>query len=425
MTFSTARIELPKNKMLRIMGPANVCVEQGKVRILGIEFGERSRFIIHRFRSYVIRAVEPSIISVVLGTGGVIEEPGEGEEVIDVWESIAEKIVSTGNFVAMVVGPVDSGKTSFSTLLANVSLDKGLRVGIVDADVGQGDLAPPGFVAAKILDRKVLWLRELRGDRAKFVGFITPSIPQAGSRLLTAISQLVEELRSDGCRAIVVNTDGWVHGLQAIEMKLDIALAIGATHVVVLDEDVCTRFKESLGGRVEVVCAPRPKVVRERNRVDRRMLRRHHYMSFFHNAKKRCVDLSNIIVVGSCLLSGKPVEVQVPYTRARIYRVVDHDDCIVVYASTDLPPDVLAKLRESLGKEVVVVTPSSVKGLLAAVLDRNLKVVAPALIESLDLSSNKICMLTEYEGEVGGIVVGRIKLSENWDEITKLPRCPI
>ncbi len=416
-------------KLLRIMGPANVVVESGKVRILGAEYGPGSRILIHRFRSYVIKAVERSVISVRMGEGGALEEPAPGEEVIDEWEKIAEEVASSGNFVAMVTGPVDSGKTSLATMIANVALRKGLKTAIVDVDVGQGDLAPPGFIAVKYLEHPVTWLRLLKGDSYRFVGGITPALNPYYTRLMLGAVDLVREARERGCQAIVVNTGGWVSGINAIEMKVELAQAIKATHVVVLDDILCKKIASAIGGAIKVICAPRPRVVRERNRADRRMLRRHQYMRFFQDAKRRCFKLSEIAVLGSCALSGRklcpedlPEEISQVASRYSIY---EHDDLVVVWSKRDVPNDIINKLRSSLGKEVFVSTPSSVKGLICALMNRDLRVVAPGIIDSMDLEMGEVCVYTEYNGEIGGIVIGRVKLTETWDEIARLPRCPV
>ena len=45
-----------------------------------------------------------------------------------------------------VLGGVDSGKTTFTTRLAQAGLDAGLQVAVVDADLGQSTYGPPGRV---------------------------------------------------------------------------------------------------------------------------------------------------------------------------------------------------------------------------------------------------------------------------------------
>ncbi len=431
LPLSSARVSMDPGKLLRIMGPASVVVDSGRVRVLGAEYGPGSRIVIHRLRSYVIKAVERSVLSITMGSGASIEEPAPGEEVVDEWERVANEIVSSGRFVAMVTGPVDSGKTSLSTMIANLALSRGLRTAVVDLDVGQGDLAPPTFIAMKVLDQPVTWLRLLKGDSYRFVGHITPVHNPYYTRFILGARELVEEARSRGCQAIVVNTCGWVTGLSAVEMLIEIAYVVGATHVVALDDALYERLATALGRRMHVVRAPRPRIVRERNRVDRRMLRRHQYMRFFQDAKRVCLELRKLMVVGSCCLSGRrvPLEALPEDLRLALSRyaasVYEHDDVVILWSRREVPHDVASRVRNAMGRELYVANPSTAKGLLCAVLDPSLRIAAPALIDSVDLEKGEICLVTEYGGEIAGLIIGRVRISEEWDEISRVPRCPI
>ncbi len=428
MLSLAARVELEQGKLIRVMGPASISVETGRVRILGIDFGPGKRIVIHRYRSYAVKALEKSTISVVLGEGGGIEEPAEGEEVIDEWERAANSIVDSKG-IAVVIGPVDSGKTSFSLLVANIAISRGLKPAIVDADVGQGDLAPPGFIAMKVLEDQLLWLRETRGDVIRLIGSITPTHAFAASRLIAAIRELVDTAMQRNAMPIVVNTDGWVTGYPAIDMKLNIVKTAGATHVVVLDDVLCAKVKRAIGASIDVICVPRPRVVRERDRADRRFLRRQHYQSFFQKAKRICLELSSIALLNACISSGFPWPAEevgkiAQELGVKIYSLIEHDDALVILSDSERLD--FQRLREIFQqKEVYIVTRNSVKGLLAAVLNRRLEELAPALIESVDPETGKICILTEYEGEIAGIAISRIKLNEEWEETGRIVKCPL
>ena len=46
----------------------------------------------------------------------------------------------------LIVGDSDTGKSTLATYITNEALKKGYRPGIIDADIGQGDLAPPNAI---------------------------------------------------------------------------------------------------------------------------------------------------------------------------------------------------------------------------------------------------------------------------------------
>jgi len=74
----------------------------------------------------------------------------------------------------MVIGQVDSGKSSVSILLSNTALNNGEKPAVIDGDVGQADIGPPGFISLSYPDSKTLWMRTLKPYAMKFIGDIKP-----------------------------------------------------------------------------------------------------------------------------------------------------------------------------------------------------------------------------------------------------------
>lgn len=426
-------LTLSKDKIIRIVGPAKITVKRGCIRVLGYDACEGRDIVISRYRSYAVKCCEGlAEIDVTIGEGGAVEEPSAGEEVIDVWERVANEVAASGGRV-LIVGPIESGKTSFSTLLSNIALDKGLRVWLIDADVGQCDLAPPGFIALKRMDTKVVWLRGLglRGDVLRFVGFITPSNPIAMSRIVSYTLELAELAERKGADIVIINTDGWLSDTLSVEYKLQLVKSLRPRSLVLLGEEAshllgrCVTFAAGL----KVYQVPSPKVVRRREREERRDLRRLNYTQHFKNVKKICIALSEISVIGSCLFSGVPLEEGVlaelkSRLGAEIYVAKRFEDVIVLLVPDD------AKLRLPTGAEVgmplrglIILRPSDVRGLLVALLDERMEEVGAGIVDMLDYHNGKLCILTDYEGRIGGIVVGRIKINEDWSERVKPIKC--
>jgi len=426
VSLSTS-VTLSSGGIARVMGPARIAVRRGKVRILGIELGEGQSVVISRFRSYAVKALSDSQMDIVLGEGGSVEEPEKGEEVIDQWESVVEKVLSRDRVTLVVVGPVDSGKSTFTALVANMALSRGMEPVVIDGDVGQCDLAPPSFVAMARIEKPVLWLRELMGEHFRLVGYITPSV--APYRLLRALVELGREATHLG-RVVVVNTDGWVYGYQALELKSEIARALNADYVVVLDEVVgkkLSRMLTPLG--IEVITLPRPRVVRERDRDDRRYLRRQNYRRFFDGAKRICVGLDSINIAGSCVFSGEPLSEEelasiAERIGARPIMGSRHDDLVALVVERGAEPSVIPRLREAGGKDVYLIPAKARLRIVSAVLTNGSRNEYPALIDIIDPEKG-LCLYTKYGGEVRSVIVGRVRISEEWEEVGKPMKCVI
>lgn len=139
------RLELFINEgmMVRLYGPLRARVAEGQVMVLGAIFNRGDEFIVSRFRSYAAKALVDSRLQVVLEDGGSVERPAAGEEPLDRWVSSVDRLLARGCRGFMVLGQVDSGKSSISALIANRALLHGYKPGVVDADVGQADVGRP------------------------------------------------------------------------------------------------------------------------------------------------------------------------------------------------------------------------------------------------------------------------------------------
>ncbi len=425
-------MELSPGELLRVFGPARLTVVRGTVMILGAHFSSGESVEINKYRSYAVRGVDESVVEVRLEDHGSIEKPVEGEEVLDEWVAVADEIVSSGGLpVVVALGPTDAGKSSFTALLVNRALHKGVKPGVRDADIGQADVGPPGFVSATIVDRKILWLRWLRARWLRFVGAISPQRHER--RLLAAIAELKHVLVENGAQLIAVDSDGWVQGYQALEYKLELLRVLKPTHVALIgaSEDLVAVLSGwAARGRMRVYTLRSPSVVYMRDRGDRRSLRSEAYQRFLEGAQPRRVKLTEVAVIGSCLLSGRllsPEELQ-RYSELVGVPVVagsETPDRIVLVVDGQPRPQALEALRRE--QNVVVLRRGAERGLYVAVLGEDLEEKAPGVILSIDYGSLEAEVLTSYTGEIGGLIIGHIRLSleQEYTEEGYISRCPL
>lgn len=117
-----------------------------------------------------------------------------------------------------VIGGVDSGKTTFTMRTARAGLEAGHAVAIVDADLGQSTIGPPGTVGLKIARQPSDLEEPLRPDAMAFVGSMSPRghvLP-----LVTGTAKLVMRAIEMGARSIVVDTSGLIDGVAGQVLKL-------------------------------------------------------------------------------------------------------------------------------------------------------------------------------------------------------------
>ena len=424
-------LELQSGEVVRVFGPARLTMLKGHVMILGAVFSEGESVEIDRYRSYAVKALEDSVVELQLGERGTLEKPAEGEEVVEKWVETADEIVSDeGVKTVLMLGPVDAGKSSFTALLANRGIQRGLRVGVIDADIGQADVGPPGFVSAAFVDRKILWLRWLRAQRLRFIGSNTPQ--RLEKRIVSAVVDLKHVLLEEGAELVAVDSDGWVHGIHAVEYKMELVRSLRPTHIVVVGDE---QLYETVRGwvrsaKTKVYSVSQPSVVYVRDREDRRVLRSEAYRRFFEDAAVRKVKLDEVGVIGSCLFNGRPLppDTLESISRAlgvRVIRGSETMDSIVLLV--DSPPKPGAVERLGYEKNVYIVKKGDEKGLYVALLDENLEERAPGVLLNVDYESLEAEIYTSYGGPIGAVMIGYLKLNveEGFVEEGRAPRCPL
>jgi polynucleotide 5'-hydroxyl-kinase GRC3/NOL9 len=121
--------------------------------------------------------------------------------------------------VTLLLGGLDSGKTTFARQIAAAGLEEGLTVGVLDADVGQSSVGPPATVGLRVCRTAVDLEPDAlaKADELAFVGSTSPQghlLP-----LVVGARRLLDRARSEGVELVVVDTTGLVTGVYAQVLK--------------------------------------------------------------------------------------------------------------------------------------------------------------------------------------------------------------
>jgi polynucleotide 5'-hydroxyl-kinase GRC3/NOL9 len=202
--------------------------------------------------------------------------------------------------IALVVGGIDSGKTSFCTYLINRLVSEKRRVAVLDEDLGQSDVGPPCAVAYAYVAKPVTDLFNLKPANAFFVGVNSPS--GAVDRTIEGAAFLKAEILAEATADfVIVNTDGWGGVEEAVQFKARLATALGPDMVFCLQGEEVPSFCSSLGDALAEFRQERaesPVAVRERTREKRRDLRELGYAKYLENGRVKVFALNHITVEG-------------------------------------------------------------------------------------------------------------------------------
>jgi polynucleotide 5'-hydroxyl-kinase GRC3/NOL9 len=228
------------------------------------------------------------VFHVRIGQHGVCRQVN-GSTIPLSWRDAAD-VLRKSRGLAVILGDVDSGKSTLCTYLANICLDHRLQCCIIDGDVGQADIGPPTTTSSSTVTKHIFSLQELSPERSYFIGDTSPS--SVPDKLVQSITRLKDNI-SNGCEITILNTDGWVREDAAVEHKLRLLDSIRPDMVLALSLD------HELDRLLELQNRPTLRLVasgfsRTRTREERRKAREEGYRRFLKNPKHLDLRLNAI-----------------------------------------------------------------------------------------------------------------------------------
>jgi polynucleotide 5'-hydroxyl-kinase GRC3/NOL9 len=247
-----------------VKGPATVTVD-GTCHVLGSDVSGQTVTI----RAGKALPFEPRgrcRLRTRLGRGGRMWLADASAAGTSIWHDIAQQVpaLASGKKVTvMLAGDTDTGKSTLSAYLANVTLSRGLAPCIIDGDIGQGDLAPPASIGAAAFSKQVTDLRDVSANLFEFVGSTSP----AGFERLVAkkLRSILDRARPLG-DICIGNTDGYVRN-GGVQYKLKIANELWPEAIVCLGEN--PELLDAFGSGPWQVLRARPSSQASKSRYER------------------------------------------------------------------------------------------------------------------------------------------------------------
>ncbi|WP_054856589.1 Clp1/GlmU family protein [Vulcanisaeta sp. JCM 16159] len=412
------------NEFLSIDGPASVRVIDGRLYVLGVEYGPGSSFTVMRGRRIIAKSLSECKIETVLGPDGKIETINGANEVIDIWDK-ALSTIRLRNSTVVVMGAMDVGKTTVTTILVNKGVKEGLKVGVIDGDPGQNDIGPPTTISASIATSFITHLTQLRNLRSIFVK--TTSIEHVWDYVLNSMTKIVNELwHNYNVDAVVINTDGWISEENAIKFKLELTRRTGANHVVVIKrgDESTDLLKELMKIAVNVITIPSPPNARVRDRDDRKIRREMGYSKYLMPSRELNVNLREKPIVNLPLFNGLRYDNYITRLIRRSLNMAIHyieqwrGAAVAIGNVKDF------QIRNIGGVNIAILPMNWERGLLVALEDRDNYLLSLGVLRKIYYNTGKAVISVPKtfinEGLVDHIRLGMIRVNDNYEEVEKV-----
>lgn len=202
----------------------------------------------------------------------------------------------------LIVGASDRGKTYTIHQLAREAA-RVHRVALVDLDVGQAELGPPGTVSWG-------WMRPegLARGGSRFVGALSPA--SAALELVVAATEVVRQAEQAGAELLFLDTPGYVSGPGARRFLAALVQTLTPDRLLVLERD---RELGSLPGLLvrltgtELTPLPVAEAVVRKSSSVRTTRRLTRLARALEGATEHRISLEGLTTLGATLGTGEPV----------------------------------------------------------------------------------------------------------------------
>lgn len=306
------------------------------------------------------------------------------------WVKLSDKVIKEG-YIILLIGRVDTGKTTLCKYLISEGIQRGLKVGVVDADVGQSWIGPPTTIGMKLISGQI---ENFEPDEFYFVGAVSPE--KAFIECIIGTKLITDATKEKGADLIIIDTTGFVDGPSGRTLKIAKIQLIKPTDIILIQKE---RELELLGkilsvdSRLAIHFLNPSHSVSQKSKEARRRYRSQQLLRYFADSLLCDIPFSQLRSQNTPLLSGRKA------TKRELAILSDLSGELVLYAEfihrglIIVTPDKLSELalRQLSSQlkldEIFAYTSDNFNNSLAALLDENGKALSLVIIEQVDFTS--------------------------------------
>ena len=206
----------------------------------------------------------------------------------------------------LILGEKDTGKTTLTLTLANQLFRAGLRVGIVDADIGQSDIGPPTTVGFGEVTAELACLNDAALRGMYFVGDTRPTGHLL--QLVIGTRRMVDKALAAGMDKILIDTTGLVSGQLGRVLKTQKIAALAPDLILCLQRgDECEHILRHYAAfRVPEILRLAPNAdCRNKTQAFRQNYRAAMFQQHFAAAQDIACSLASIGIFDTPLFAGE------------------------------------------------------------------------------------------------------------------------
>jgi polynucleotide 5'-hydroxyl-kinase GRC3/NOL9 len=218
------------------------------------------------------------------------------------WYALLDIFEKEKRGIAIIIGATDAGKTTLANFLTLNLCRRGLKVALVDADIGQSTLGPPATIGFALFKSDPDWEVVLSPPEIFFAGSTTPEghFPL----FLKGVKRMVDKAFSYATDLVLVDTTGFVSGEAGRDLKRRKIDLISPRFILALQESdeiehILTLYQEN--PLYKVLRLPLSEKVKPRSMEERRTNRASKFREYFKDSVIQELAIEQVRIEGEVL----------------------------------------------------------------------------------------------------------------------------
>ena len=392
------KLDIKKGDFYLLNGPAKVKVDSGLIECIAAPVTKGENVVVPVGKKVPLLGVKASKVTVDAKKEQVTKM--KSSTIPAEWDVLANQIAKEKKkgklYKVLVLGEVDTGKTFFSTYLANRLLSK---------------IGCPGCFGMLVLKKPEVFLADLEPTHQYLIGAHSSGLHFVPA--LTGLMHMLYKAEKDA-DALIIDTTGWVQfdGGRAIKKaKLDM---VNPDKVVLMQRGNELEHLIKHLPPEKVVRLPVSKKASPTSQMDRKELRELVSRRYFKGTKEFAIPFKQVFTDRCFLKTGTKLSLKGALWAEKLS---GFEGTLVI---TDKP--ITDNMKKKWPKDLGFIRSfiaGNEKGILTALLDKDQNVLAVARLVAFDFDKEKFVVQSTYKGDkklIKGIQFGSLKITKEGNE---------
>ncbi len=408
---------LNKGDIYILKGDIKFKVIEGVVEAVGKKFHQGEEDFIPSGKSIPVESIENSQIELSEDNKDKIHKI-EARTIPDEWDKLIERIKNEKDSKIIILGEMDTGKSFFTTYIANKLIESGRKVGVIDTDIGQSDIGPPTTIGLALLEKPILFLHSAKIYSIEFVGALSPALHFIP--MLVSFNKIVKKALSVS-DITIINTNGWVHGDGGRALKIA-KIDIFEPDIIVLlqRKDECEHLVKSVFPKSKIIRLKASKKTSNTSKIEREKLRNLISQRYFKNSNVVVLNFEDFETERCYFKTGEKIYIPELLKSNVIYiEKFPAFDGILVVSERRLTLDEINILNSHNLYNIKNIVKGREKGIVVGLLDANKELLALGIVKDIDFKNEKIYIITPFAGNKSQIKIiqfGSLRYTEEGKE---------